>query len=72
MPAHIHCRNAIIYISISVHSYVIMTVRAAAADRTNNPHQHVTNYPSVNKTRIYLRTMVNIMVIQTLIMFIIS
>ena len=35
-------------------------------------HHHATNYPSVNKTRIYPRTMVNIMVIQTLIMFIIS
>ena len=61
-----------LFVSISVHSCVIMTVRATAADRTNNPHQHVTNYPSVNKTRIYPRTMANIMVIQTLIMFIIS
>ena len=71
MPAHIHCRNANI-LSISAYSCGIMTARTTAADRTNNPHQHVTNYPSVNKTRIYLRTMVNIMVIQTLIMFIIS
>ena len=33
---------------------------------------HVTNYLSVNKTRIYPRIISNIMVIQTLIMFVIS
>ena len=49
-----------LFVSISVHSCVIMTVRATGADRANNPHQHVTNYLSASKTRIYPRTIVNI------------